>query len=302
MGHSTPCKKGQVESGVVKKVQVPQIKGRLFLAGDKDNKEYNIVHNLDAVNRKVTVHRVKPGGQIPNLGKDNSEYWFDQCHSTKHFVFRDYYEEGEVPEFVNLPSHTTLRVLELCSGAGGTSFLCQKSTMNGKTIDLKSCWAVDIAEDANATFNVNDPSCFVYTTGIDEMLMLSTIWEADVLSKYGPETRQPTCIKASETIKEIIEARLCDSAVRGTNGQSKGHLLGNLARHECWIEYFCVMVNKRSTSSSGEKEEVARWIKDSEMPPCEMEMREFVAQERALCRIPVRGDGERSSVKSHDLS
>ncbi len=33
-----------------------------------------------------------------------------------------------------------------------------------------------------------------------------------------------------------------------------------------------------------------RWVKDSEMPECPVEMREFVARERAAMLVPVRGD------------
>jgi site-specific DNA-cytosine methylase len=290
MGHYIPLSKKSKEGvdSSKKKVQVPQIAGRLFLAADEDNKTYNLVHSLDSVNRKVIVHRVKPGNRVPPL-KDNSEYWFDQCHSTKHFVFRDYYERGEEPDFVKLPSHTTLRVLELCSGAGGTSFLCQAAKMNGKTIHLKSCWAIDIAEDANATFEINEPECFVYNIGIDEALMLSMIWETDVLSKYGPKTKASSG-KSSDVIVEIIDVKLCDSAVRGTSGQSKGHLLNNLERDQCWIEYLCVMREKGTIFATDRLEDEVRWIMDSEMPPCEKEMRDFVALERAQCRIPVRGD------------
>eukprot|EP00955_Chlamydomonas_euryale_P059435 357392-Chlamydomonas_euryale.AAC.7 len=112
---------------------------------------------------------------------------FDQIHSRKFFTFRDYYEEGDVPEFTRLPSGSELKVLELCSGAGGTSFLCQRATMHGKELDLRAKWAFDISQDANAAYQINDVECHTFVRGIDEGLMLSKIYETEVLAKYEPQ-------------------------------------------------------------------------------------------------------------------
>ncbi len=48
-----------------------------------------------------------------------------------------------------------LKVMELCAGAGGTSFLCQRATMHGKSLELRAMWAFDIAEDASAAYQVH---------------------------------------------------------------------------------------------------------------------------------------------------
>ncbi len=78
-------------------------------------------------------------------------------------------------------------MMELCSGAGGTSFVCQDAEMNGKRINLEPKWAFDIESSACAAYQINDPRCHVYALGIDEALMLSRIWETEVVQKWGPE-------------------------------------------------------------------------------------------------------------------
>lgn len=35
---------------------------------------------------------------------------FDQIHSQSFFTFRDFYEEGEVPEFTNMHKNSVLKV------------------------------------------------------------------------------------------------------------------------------------------------------------------------------------------------
>ena len=40
-----------------------------------------------------------------------------------------------------------------------------------------------------------------------------------------------------QEIKCIYEVRLGDAAPRGTEGQGKGHLLDNLDRSQCWLEF-----------------------------------------------------------------
>ena len=60
------------------------------------------------------------------------------------------------------PHHAqVLRVMELCAGAGGTSFVCQEATMHGKKIELRALWSFDINEDASATYQINEPHTHV---------------------------------------------------------------------------------------------------------------------------------------------
>ncbi|GAX80751.1 hypothetical protein CEUSTIGMA_g8186.t1 [Chlamydomonas eustigma] len=263
------------------RVLVPQLKSRLFLAADEDNEKYVTVHALDTINRKVEVKRIKPGEAVP-LNMARHTLWYDQIHSRKFFTFRDYYEDGEEPAYKQMENGTVLNVMELCSGAGGTSFLCQKAQMFGKSMELRARWAFDICNDASSAYQVNDPSCHVYVRGIDESLMLSKLYETEVLSKWHPKAVKPLtpADKPSKEVKYIFEVRLGDNAPRGQSGQGKDHLLDHLQRSHCWLEYLV----------QGYEDDLLRWVKDSEMPACEIEMREFVARERAELQIPVRGD------------
>jgi hypothetical protein len=87
---------------IPKRVLVPPLDNRLFLAADVDNNQFVTVHSVDCINRKVVIKRVKPGEDYPTDGT----WWFDQLHSNASFTFRDYYEKGEEPEFTKLPSGT----------------------------------------------------------------------------------------------------------------------------------------------------------------------------------------------------
>ena len=124
---------------------------------------------------------------------------YDQTHSNRFFTFRDFYEEGEAPDFTKLedgqvrdPSYNlvdtssiymlgigiasqVIKVMELCSGVGGTGFLGQRQKMHGKEVELQVRWAFDINDDASAAYQINDPTCEVYVRGIDESLMLSKV-------------------------------------------------------------------------------------------------------------------------------
>ncbi len=40
-----------------------------------------------------------------------------------------------------------------------------------------------------------------------------------------------------QEIKSIFEVRLGDNSPRGTSGQGRGHLTGNMQRGQCWLEY-----------------------------------------------------------------
>lgn len=42
-------------------------------------------------------------------------------------------------------------MMELFSGVGGTSFLCQEAIMNGKKVELRAMWAYDIGEKRGGT-------------------------------------------------------------------------------------------------------------------------------------------------------
>ena len=44
--------------------------------------------------------------------------------------------------------------MEVCTGAGGTSFLCQKQTLHGKEMEVHARWSFDINEDACAAYQV----------------------------------------------------------------------------------------------------------------------------------------------------
>jgi site-specific DNA-cytosine methylase len=94
--------------------------------------------------------------------------------------------------------------MELCSGAGGTSFVCQKVNMHGKEMELRAQWAFDINDDACAAYQLNDPGCHVYVRGIDEALMLSKLYEIDVLSKWSPEAMKGKDMGAPSKVRLLL--------------------------------------------------------------------------------------------------
>ncbi|KAG1677047.1 hypothetical protein FOA52_001217 [Chlamydomonas sp. UWO 241] len=292
MGANVVDNAGNLEG---RKVQVEQLDRRLFLAADEDNGRYLTVHPLNTIDRVVTVARVKPGEPIPS--KDKAAHWYDQIHSRRFYTFRDYYQAGEVPAYTALPADTKLNVLELCSGAGGTSFLCQKAEINGKRLDLHARWAFDISQDACAAYQINDDACHVNVRGIDEGLMLSIIWETEFLTKYGlagwrnneddsdadvPDGDDSGSADEDDGgVKTISDVQLGDCAPRGTSGQGLGHLTSDLKREQCWLEF---LVETRAEPG------VMRWVRDTELPACATALTDFAARERAAKLIPVRGD------------
>lgn len=72
-----------------------------------------------------------------------------------------------------LPSQV-LRCLDIFAGAGGLSFLHQRSK-NGK-VDIRGGWAVDINTSAAATYQANHPDAAVGDTGV--------CWEGGCVGAY----------------------------------------------------------------------------------------------------------------------
>ncbi|KAL6746411.1 hypothetical protein V8C86DRAFT_2944009 [Haematococcus lacustris] len=136
------------------------------------------------------------------------------------------------------------RVLEVCSGVGGLSFLCQGGLdpATGRDVRVLPHWAIDIDEDAAAGYQANHPTSIMFRTGMDEVLMTSQLWVQGVLPGFVERQSQPkpSPAKASaqpassgnKWVVEVLEVTLGDCAPR-----NKGHLFCDLSPEQCWLKY-----------------------------------------------------------------
>ncbi|MEW5305299.1 MAG: hypothetical protein WDW36_007850 [Sanguina aurantia] len=146
-----------------------------------------------------------------------------------------------------------LRILELCCGAGGLSFLAQSGVVDGVEIEIQDAWAVDFDKAAMMSYKANHPETQTMEIGIDEYLELIRLYH-----KLNERLKDwvPACSGEPEyKFREILGVRLGDSARRGVSGQAKGQLQGVLKEGEVWLE-FEVVPHGRNVSA---------WVKQSDM-------------------------------------
>ncbi|MEW5314140.1 MAG: hypothetical protein WDW38_005659 [Sanguina aurantia] len=171
-----------------------------------------------------------------------------------------------------------LRILELCCGAGGLSFLAQSGVVDGVEIEIQDAWAVDFDKAAMMSYKANHPETQTMEIGIDEYLELIRLYHKlnERLKDWVPACSGEPEYKTAQS-REILGVRLghsarqtdvshiptrrswvCglgDSARRGVSGQAKGQLQGVLKEGEVWLE-FEVVPHGRNVSA---------WVKQSDM-------------------------------------